>query len=51
MKLCFRDITGVESGAGEYNGELSGFVYRNNDLAQKVNTEIQRQLIRRINYR
>jgi hypothetical protein len=51
MKFHLRYITGVDSGADEYNGELCGFIYQNNDVAQKMNTEIQRRLLRMINYR
>jgi len=41
VKLRFRDITVVESGADEYKGEPFGFMYQNNDLSQKVNTEFR----------
>jgi len=51
MKFHLRHITGVESAADEYNGELCAFMYQNNDLAHKVNTAIQRRLLGRINYR
>jgi len=40
MKFHLRDVTGAESGADEYNGELCGFVYWNDDLVQKLNTEM-----------
>jgi hypothetical protein len=41
IKFYLRNITVVESGADEYNGELCGFMYQNNDLAQKVNTKFR----------
>jgi hypothetical protein len=35
MKFHLRYITGVESGADEYNGELCGFMFWNNEIENR----------------